>query len=90
METDTVIVKYTDELEFTDVPDGSFIVAAKEQISDTIIVKIRKYGNIVVSDKNALGEGFLLKEENWKLKGVVVGTVSQKIFPAVELFIKNK
>ena len=87
-EIDTVIVKYTDELEFTDVPDDSFIVAAKE--SDTIIVKIRKYGDIVVSDKNALGEGFLLKEENWKLKGVVVATVSQKILPAVELFIKNK
>ena len=87
-ETDTVIVKYTDELEFTDIPDGSFIVAAKE--SDTIIVKIRKYGDIVVSDKNALGEGFLLKEENWKLKGVVVATVSQKILPAAELFMKNK
>ena len=87
-ENDTVIVKYTDDMEFTDIPDGSFIVASRE--SDTIIVKIRKYGDIVVSDKNALGEGFLLKEENWKLKGVVVATVSQKIFPTVELFIKNK
>ncbi|MHB1645625.1 MAG: helix-turn-helix transcriptional regulator [bacterium] len=71
---DNIIIKYTGDFRLSELPGD--VLAVITNGKDLIIGKITKK------------EWFTLDEKNWKVTGIVIAVISQKIMPgALELFL---